>query len=79
MKSNISIIGTKFQNVEYVEGEDLNIENMKERIITKAWYDTERFKDVTDIAVGVGMGTRNVFFYARKLNLPNRRLLKNNI
>ena len=59
-----------------IEGEDLNIENMKERIITKAWYDTERFDDVSDIAVGVGMGTRNVFFYAKKLKLPNRRLLK---
>lgn len=67
------------QNITLVEGEDLNIENMKERIITKAWYDTERFKDVTDIAVGVGMGTRNVFFYAKKLKLPNRSLLKNNI
>lgn len=67
------------QNITLVEGEDLNIENMKERIITKAWYDTERFKDVSDIAVGVGMGTRNLFFYARKLNLPNRSLLKNNI
>lgn len=76
MKSNIAIIGDKFHNVEYVEGEDLNIENMKERIITKAWHDTEKFKDVTDIAVGIGMGTRNVFFYARKLKLPNRRLLK---
>jgi hypothetical protein len=79
MKSNITILGTKFQNVEYIEGEDLNIENMKERIITKAWHDTERFKDVGDIAVGIGMGTRNVFFYARKLKLPNRRLLKNKI
>lgn len=76
MKSNITLHGTKFYNVEYVHGEDLNIENMKERVITKAWYDTERFKDVGDIAVGVGMGTRNVFFYARKLKLPNRRLLK---
>ena len=79
MKSNITLHGTKFHNVEYVHGEDLNIENMKERVITKAWYDTERFKDVGDIAVGIGMGTRNVFFYARKLKLPNRRLLKNKI
>ena len=63
-------------DVEYVEGEDLNIENMKERIITKAWYDTARFNDVTDIAVGIGMGTRTLYFYARKLKLPNRRGLK---
>lgn len=63
-------------DVEYVEGEDLNIENMKERIITKAWYDTARFNEITDIAVGIGMGTRTLYFYARKLKLPNRRGLK---
>ena len=66
----------KPSDVEYVEGEDLNIENMKERIITKAWYDTARFDDVTDIAIGIGMGTRTLYFYARKLKLPNRRGLK---
>lgn len=76
MKSNITVLGDKFKDVQWIEGEDLNIENMKERIITKAWYDTRRFEDVSDIAVGVGMGTRNVFFYAKKLKLPNRRLLK---
>lgn len=62
--------------VEYVEGEDLNIENMKERIVTKAWYDTARFNDVTDIAVGIGMGTRTLYFYAKKLKLPRRSGLK---
>ena len=79
MKSNIALLGTKFQNVEYVEGEDLNIENMKERIITRAWYDTARFHDLNDIAVGIGVGTKTLYFYARKLKLPNRRLLKNKI
>lgn len=64
------------QVVTLIEGEDLNIENMKERFITKAWYDTHRFKDVTDVAIGVGIGTRAVYFYAKKLNLPNRRILK---
>jgi hypothetical protein len=62
--------------VEVIEGEDLNIENMKERIVTKAWYDTARFNDVTDIAVGIGMGTRTLFFYAKKLKLPKRSGLK---
>ena len=63
-------------DIVLIEGEDLNIENMKERFITKAWYDTHRFKDVTDIAVGIGIGTRAIYFYAKKLNLPNRRALK---
>jgi hypothetical protein len=63
-------------DVEVIEGEDLNIENMKERIVTKAWYDTARFNDVTDIAVGIGMGTRTLFFYAKKLKLPRRSGLK---
>lgn len=63
-------------DVEVIEGEDLNLENMKERIITKAWYDTARFNDITDIAVGIGMGTRTLYFYAKKLKLPRRSGLK---
>jgi hypothetical protein len=63
-------------DVQLVEGEDLNIENMKERIVTKAWYDTARFHDINDIAVGIGMGTRTLYFYARKLKLPKRSGLK---
>jgi hypothetical protein len=66
----------KTLKVELIEGEDLNIENMKERIITKAWYDTARFNDITDIAVGIGMGTRTLYFYAKKLKLPRRSGLK---
>jgi hypothetical protein len=63
-------------DVQVIEGEDLNIENMKQRIITRAWYDTARFNDITDIAVGIGMGTRTLYFYARKLKLPKRSGLK---
>ena len=63
-------------DVEYVEGEDLNIENMKERIIRRAWYDTARFQDINDIAVGIGVGTKTLYFYAKKLKLPKRSGLK---
>jgi hypothetical protein len=66
----------KFIEVEVIEGEDLNIENMKQRIVTKAWYDTARFNEITDVAVGIGMGTRTLYFYARKLKLPRRSGLK---
>jgi hypothetical protein len=76
MESNITLINQKFPTVKYVEGEDLNIENMKKRIITKAWYDTAKYNDVTDIAVAIGMGTRTLYFYAKQLKLPNRRGLK---
>ena len=62
--------------VELIEGEDLNIENMKERIVTKAWYDTARFNEITDVAVGIGMGTRTLYFYVKKLKLPRRSGLK---
>ena len=72
----MDIINQKFAEVEYKEGEDLNIENMKQRIVTKAWYDTARFNDITDVAVGIGMGTRTLFFYAKKLKLPKRSGLK---
>ena len=66
----------KSTDVHLIEGEDLNIENMKERIVTKAWYDTARFHDITDIAVGIGVGTRTLYFYAKKLKLPKRSGLK---
>ena len=66
----------KSLQVQVIEGEDLNIENMKERIVTKAWYDTARFNEITDVAVGIGMGTRTLYFYARKLKLPKRSGLK---
>jgi hypothetical protein len=72
----MKIIKQKSIDIEVIEGEDLNIENMKERIVTKAWYDTARFNDVTDIAVCIGMGTRTLYFYARKLKLPRRSGLK---
>lgn len=72
----MKVLKQKPSDVEYEEGEDLNIENMKERIITKAWYDTARFNDITDIAVGIGMGTRTLYFYVKKLKLPRRSGLK---
>jgi hypothetical protein len=72
----MKVLKQKPSDVEYVEGEDLNIENMKERIIRRAWYDTARFNDVTDIAVGIGMGTRTLYFYVKKLKLPRRSGLK---
>ena len=72
----MKLLKQKPNDVEYLEGEDLNIENMKERIIRRAWYDTARFNDVTDIAVGIGMGTRTLYFYAKKLKLPRRSGLK---
>ena len=72
----MKLLKQKSTEVELIEGEDLNIENMKERIVTKAWYDTARFNEITDVAVGIGMGTRTLYFYAKKLKLPKRSGLK---
>jgi hypothetical protein len=72
----MKLLKQKPTDVEYVEGEDLNIENMKQRIITRAWYDTARFHDLNDIAVGIGIGTKTLYFYAKKLKLPKRSGLK---
>ena len=72
----MKLLKQKPSDVEYVEGEDLNIENMKQRIITRAWYDTARFHDLNDIAVGIGIGTKTLYFYAKKLKLPRRSGLK---
>jgi hypothetical protein len=76
MDTNITLIEEKYPEVVYVEAEDLNIENMKKRIITKAWYDTARFHDLNDIAVGIGVGTKTLYHYAKKLKLPRRSGLK---
>jgi hypothetical protein len=72
----MKLLKQKPSDVEYIEGEDLNIENMKQRIITRAWYDTARFHDLNDIAVGIGVGTKTLYFYAKKLKLPKRSGLK---
>ena len=72
----MKLLKQKLTDIKLIEGEDLNIENMKERIVTKAWYDTARFNEITDVAVGIGMGTRTLYFYARKLKLPKRSGLK---
>ena len=66
----------KFAEVELKEGEDLNIENMKQRVITRAWYDTAKYHDINDIAIGIGIGTKTLYFYAKKLKLPKRSGLK---
>ena len=72
----MKLLKQKPNDVQVIEGEDLNIENMKERIVTKAWYDTARFNEITDVAVGIGMGTRTLYFYVKKLKLPRRSGLK---
>lgn len=72
----MKLLKQKPSDVEYVEGEDLNIENMKQRIIKKAWYNTARFHDLNDIAVCIGIGTKTLYFYAKKLKLPKRSALK---
>jgi hypothetical protein len=72
----MKLLKQKSTEVELIEGEDLNIERMKERIITRAWYDTARFHDLNDIAVGIGVGTKTLYFYAKKLKLPKRSGLK---
>ena len=72
----MKLLKQKPTDIQLIEGEDLNIENMKERIVTKAWYDTARFNEITDVAVGIGMGTRTLYFYAKKLKLPRRSGLK---
>jgi hypothetical protein len=72
----MKLLKQKFIEVQLIEGEDLNIENMKQRIITRAWYDTARFHDLNDIAVGIGVGTKTLYYYAKKLKLPKRSGLK---
>lgn len=52
--------------------EDLNIDNMRRRILSKCWYDKKNFPTTKDIAVATGLSERTVSRLAKDYNLPRR-------
>ncbi|NBW33715.1 MAG: hypothetical protein EBR30_01520 [Cytophagia bacterium] len=52
--------------------EDLNIENMRKRVIGKCWYDKERFPTMKDIAVATGLSERTLNRLGRDYGFPRR-------
>ncbi len=52
--------------------EDLNLHRMKLRIVTRCWFDKERFPTIKDIADATGMHERTLHRFAQDNNLPKR-------
>jgi hypothetical protein len=52
--------------------EDLNIYNMKVRIITKCWLDKRRYPSIGDIASVTGLRDRTIHRIAMDNDLPKR-------
>ena len=67
----------KYPNIEHIQGEDLNIENMKGQHIKRMWTDKDKYTHISHIAYVVGLSDRTVYRIAKKLNLKSRRHLNN--
>lgn len=52
--------------------EDLNIERMKLRVISKCWFDIGRFPTLKDVAKVTGLSERTLHRFGRDNNLPSR-------
>jgi hypothetical protein len=76
IKSNEKLyehICNKYPEVEHIQGEDLNIENMKGKYIKRMWTDKNKYKHISHIAYTVGLSDRTVYRIAKELNLVSRR------
>ncbi len=63
----------KYPDVEHIQGEDLNIENMKARHIRRMWPDKNNYKHISHIAVAVGLSDRTVYRIAKGIKLKSRK------
>lgn len=52
--------------------EDLNLHRMRLRIISKCWYDIERFPTLKDVAAVTGLCERTLHRFGRDNDLPKR-------
>lgn len=52
--------------------EDLNIERMKLRVISKCWFDINRFPTLKDVAKATGLSERTLHRFGRDNDLPSR-------
>jgi hypothetical protein len=56
--------------------ENLNIHDMKLRIITKCWYDINAFPTMRDICKATGFTERTLHRFAKDHDLPRRTRAK---
>ena len=66
-------INENFPHIQYVEGENLNIEDAHRDILIRCWKDLRRFKDVSKIAQTMKVSERHIYKLAKKYHLPKRK------
>lgn len=59
-------------NINYIEGENLNIYDATVKIIKKCWHDKSRFKSVAEITLKTGMSERAILKLAHDNNFKKR-------
>lgn len=69
----LTYINNRFPDIVLKEGEDLNIESMKQEVFKKLWMNLEPIKTISK---ETGYSLRSIFRLARMYNLPLKRELK---
>jgi len=62
----------KYPDVNYVKGEDLNLDNMYAREIFKKWHNTDDYPTVIDIQKSIGISERTIYRIAKEHKMGNR-------
>lgn len=65
----------KYPDVNYKDGEDLSINRLYEKEITRMWRDRKNYPSVAHIAVKVRMSERQIYSIASLINLESRKLV----
>lgn len=63
----------KYPHINYVKGEDLNIERMRKRVITKCWYKFETLREISEVT---GVHVRTLARLGIEYGLPLRRTME---
>lgn len=62
-----------YPNINYKEGEDLNIENMKIKYLKLHWFDLKKFPTTKSMAISLSISERRIYQLVKKLKLPSRK------
>jgi len=66
----------KYPKINYIEGEDLNIQNHVLKMVEKCYFDTEKYKTICDVAKKLEVSERFIFRFANDNNFKQRKKSK---
>ena len=67
-----------YPDINYKEGEDLNIDNMKSKYLKLHWFDLKKFPTIKSMSKSMAISERRIYQLVKKLELPSRKI-KNGI